>query len=180
MKDSKSLSYQALVSDIFRAVRDKARRLSEMDKNGKVKVSLRPYVKEADSFFGGIGDFDRHQHVGPGGCVPLPDDLVVYQFEKPLVIGMVESKIILHPAGKSVYTLSNLIKKRGELRNTEEGQVFAQKDWAQISVTVSGGRTQRESLECASALNEVVEQFVSDYARLNGYEKDVFSISITR
>ena len=38
MKDSKSLSYQALVSDIFRAVRDKAHRLSEMDKNGKVIV----------------------------------------------------------------------------------------------------------------------------------------------
>ena len=58
--------------------------------------------------------------------------------------------------------------------------MFAQKDWAQISVTVSGGRTKRESLECASALNEVVEQFVSDYTRLNGYEKGAFSISITR
>ena len=58
--------------------------------------------------------------------------------------------------------------------------MFAQKDWARISVTVSGGRTKLESLECASVLNEVVEQFVSDYTRLNGYEKDVFSISITR
>ena len=180
MKDvTKVLGYQILVSNIFEGVRDMARRISGTgESGGRVRISIRPFTKEADDFMGGLGNFERHQHVGPGGCIPLPNDTAVYGFEKVLRLGPSDERVIsLGSHVRNSFTVSATIRKRRELNRQDEGVVLTYDDWAQISVTVSGGQSKFENMGYASTLSETVEKFFAEYNDICGYGPGTFAVA---
>lgn len=181
MKDStRNLSYQSLVSGIFETIREKAYAVPALRKDDiSLRVKVHPYTKEADLFFGGLGDYDRHQNMGPAGCITLPPDSVVYTFEKDLVAGSSETRkngIINYDPERNIATTRLTVRKRKELNLQAEGKVFAQDDWAVIIVNVYGGQAKREVLKSINDPTEFVTQFFSDYNEANGYESDTFMV----
>gem|GEM_PF-6638635 len=174
-------TYQSLLDSIFEEVRTVARRITDASANtGTIKISVRPLVAEADTFFGGVGRFDQKVQAGFGHCISVPDDLVCYEYSKPLELPVVEDKkIIKFSTGATAsHTSTVLIQKKTKMKiDIAEGSVSSYSEWARISVTVTGGPTKRENMECASVLKTTVEKFFEEYSKIYGDADNVWSVN---
>ena len=176
MKNAENLNYQTLILGIFEKIRERARqRIPEKD-GGEIQIMVLPFTKEADNFFGGLGKFDRKQHLGPSGCIALPNDPVTYLFELPIRVDVVNNSKIISFTSRNSYTLHIAIKKRVEIQNQAEGKVFTHEDWAEIRITVSGGRSKHECLECIGDIDKTIGKFFSEFSRVNGYAENSLSV----